>query len=181
MTKGKPIKKYLEWARKYPTAAEFAEFIRKKGFLPTNDKDFARATRIFFGVNLHLKVLEATRSAGKTWGKEYIGHGRYEILEDHNFYCGTPHAKAMKKIMRKTGSPVWSHFGDDWSCYDYEGWVFNLLIGELYCGGIGRSNYGQIYVWNDEEMDRLNLFVEWRNGFKRIKDKIRGVRRVYEY
>lgn len=113
---------------------------------PTCNDEFKIYTKVFYGIELNCKY-------DGSMGDEY-GHGTYEIEERFSDY-------SKNALFR-----CWSKkFG----FYDELRVLLNVVFGELYCGGVAGSHYGQFEMprekyyslmsW-DEPMDDLHKYLK---------------------
>lgn len=122
---------------------EFSQMLKQK---PTTLAEFSEYTKKFFGIPLHLKFFEVTKTLGTSFERNgIIGTGRYEILENHDKYYKTTRYKYLVQRYQK----------DLFGCYDLERFVFQHAIAPLSCGGIARTNYGQFEITDWGEFRRL--------------------------
>jgi hypothetical protein len=91
-----------------------------KDNLPASDKGFRRMSMFFFGVPLSVEKLQSSTN--------FV---TYKLGVPHEEYGYTPHTKALAGILFPRG------------IYDLEGFFCRMVFGELSCGGIAGTNYGQ--------------------------------------
>jgi hypothetical protein len=118
---------------------------------PKNPAELEVLSQWYFGAPLHLGGLRVSDEIG-TDGAYY---GQYEVGELYNDY-----------------------HGDDWlfgkNCikgYDYSRDFWRHVVGELYCGGIAASSYGQVRVREHRDQKRLKEFAGYlrRNESGRLR------------
>lgn len=69
------------------------------------------------------------------------------------------------------------------SCYELDSYFWKHCIGEIYCGGIGGSSYGQVRVTSLKEYERLMKFKTTngvRSGFRRKIERLIELDKAYD-
>jgi hypothetical protein len=123
---------------------KIVDYIKKNP--PTCNDEFKLYTKIFYGVELSCDYNGYV-------GDEY-GHGSYKVKEDQCNYS--------KCLLYRCWSKKFGH-------YDELRVLLNETFGELYCGGVAGSHYGQFEMtrekyyslidW-DEPMDDLHKYLK---------------------
>lgn len=105
------------------------------GLKPKSPAELEILSRWYFGKPLHLDSLQVY-SHGDS---DPAGSARYSVKELYNSYHGEKflHGERCTKG------------------YDYSATFWRFAIGELYCGGIASTSYGQAHVSTIKEVDRL--------------------------
>ena len=137
---------------KYMSERDFEE--RMNGFTkPETDAELEILTVIYFGVRLHV-VFDIYKSSTP----DYTASGRYEVKESYNSYHGTGYEFGKGCI----------------NGYSHSGAFWKYVFGDLYCGGIAGSSYGQFEVFTHREYKRLERWQESRR-----RGDSRGVRPAF--
>jgi hypothetical protein len=116
--------------------------VKWKVKLPKNNEEFKKFTKKYYGVELNAKVIVYKESV------------RYKILEAHN--------DCMKNELYK----AWE---DKFGSYDGLTILLNSLFGELSCGGVATSHYGDTHLSKDK-CERLLKWDNEDNETKKVKE-----------